>query len=71
MSPDYEKYLPEAFAKAKQGICDGSCDLHYGRVGVYKVTHIKSGHEWGYFAYCANARDEDVSRGMNLKLMEE
>jgi len=54
---------------AESGKCSGSCDKHAGQVMVVRVKHIVSGHDWGYFAYCDTAIDEDRRRGLEVELL--
>lgn len=55
-------------ARAKAGRCEGNCailDGHAGPVEVCRVT-AKDGKDWGYFAYCQNAQEEDIGHGFKL-----
>ena len=65
--PELDEYLGVTVEKAKRGECEGSCESHSGEVSVYRVYSIQGGFDWGYFAYCETAKDEDVSRGMELE----
>lgn len=63
---ELDAFLPDAVLRAKEGKCEGSCDQHEGLVKAVRVRYIATDVDWGYFAYCQVARDEDVSRGMEL-----
>lgn len=64
--PELDQFKGQTICKAATGQCDGSCDEHHGEVRAFRVHHEKSGNDWGYFAYCESAQEEDKRRGMIL-----
>lgn len=64
--PELDKFREETIFKANAGLCDGACDTHRGDVKAFRVSHISSGTDWGYFAYCAEAIEIDENNGMRL-----
>lgn len=55
---------------AASGKCEGGCTEHTGTVKVCRVA-TRSGNDWGYWSYCANARNEDRSRGLVVREVPE
>jgi hypothetical protein len=53
-----------AICKAEQGRCEGACFQHSGEVRAVRVSDPRTGRDWGYFAYCEEARDTDSRRGL-------
>jgi len=48
-------------------MCEGGCERHeYGVQPVRVIDRSGTPHDWGYFAYCPAAIDEDKSRGMDV-----
>ncbi len=63
---ELDQFRDVSMAKAMDGMCEGSCDKHRGDVKAFRVSHISSGTDWGYFAYCEEARETDSRNGMRL-----
>ena len=57
--------IPNGFDKL---ICDGSCEEHTGI--VRRVNVSDKGFDWGEFNYCETAIQEDINRGLNVKIIK-
>lgn len=69
MKPEYtEGFLEQNLANCrKKAICEGGCEHHeYGVQPVRVIDRSGTPHDWGYFAYCPAAIEEDKSRGMDV-----
>jgi hypothetical protein len=49
--------------------CEGECEEHIGALKRVNVIHPE--HDWGEFIYCESAIEEDISRGLIVKILEE
>lgn len=58
MTPEQVK--EDAFNKAWNNICEGSCEIH---VGECKVVLVEG---WGFWSYCDEAIAEDRRRNLNV-----
>jgi hypothetical protein len=62
---ELDRFQPDAAASAEQGLCEGECaddgDCR-GSVHAVRVVHT-DGTDWGWFAYCEEARAIDFERG--------
>jgi len=69
MKPEYPKgFLDQNLANCKESaICEAGCEDHkYGVQAVRVIDRSGTPHDWGYFAYCPNAIEEDKSRGLDV-----
>jgi hypothetical protein len=64
----HNEYRPDTEAKVLQGRCEGNCEEHRGPVNLVWIRHDESGHVWGWFAYCDEAREEDERRGLTVTI---
>jgi len=62
-----DRFRALAISRARQGQCEGACSPHSGGIRAVHVSDPKTGHDWGYFAYCETARDTDAGRGLKCK----
>ncbi len=61
---ELDQFRDSTIAKAATGKCEGDCGAHRGGVKAVRVSHISSGTDWGYFAYCEEALETDAHNGM-------
>jgi hypothetical protein len=58
-----------ATARAKTGVCEGNClEKHGGHFGAVQPAYVKN---WGWFAYCTKAIEEDRSRGLIVNVEDQ
>ena len=59
-------------AKAGRGQCEGSCkDTHGGHFGKCHAVIVTApdGYNWGWWAYCEHAVQEDRSRNFTVNIL--
>ena len=67
MRPNYpEGFLQENLENCRNRTrCEGGCETHREGLWVVRVIDPSSDYDWGYFAYCPAAVEEDtVRRGL-------
>lgn len=69
--PELDQFKDQTIAKAAAGECEGACEEHRGSVRAFRVRHIATDGDRGYFAYCEAAQEEDERRGMELVAAEQ
>ncbi len=69
--PELDQFKAQTVEKAAAGQCDAACEEHRGDVRAFRVRHVATDSDWGYFAYCEVAQQEDESRGMELVAAED
>lgn len=63
--PELDEFEEQTREKASAGLCEGSCDSHFGKVSSYRVV-AADGTDWGWFSYCESALKQDTERGFFL-----
>lgn len=69
MKPEYpEGFLEQNLANCREKtMCEGGCEHHeYGVQPVRVIDRTGTPHDWGYYAYCPAAIEEDKRRGMDV-----
>ena len=70
LNPGFDQYIERTRNKPCEGQCtdDDGFPACTGEVRVYRVVDekVRSLNDWGFFAYCDTAAQEDRETGFNL-----